>query len=317
VNAYCWKTCAVVSALLLLGSVCLAQNQPEEKSIVTGTGTVEVKRLPEALRVQVEVLAKGKDLKEALSNLKNRKKSAEQQLVKFGFTKEAVRFDEPMLSSDKTDRQRQMEMMVRDRIAKKGKDDPKNKPPPPVFVAAILKAEFSLPAAAAEELLLLSHDLQEKIKTADLAGMKDLKPASPQDEELAEEGRDPRTMGMDGEPQRGEPVFLFVSKIPDEVYAKALADAFAKAKRDAGQLARAAGAELDTLHNLQNASRATGAEMDDEMAYRMAIYRQRGYSGTFETGYDQEHVALGAQPGKATFRVTVTASFHLKNAPPK
>ena len=40
-----------------------AEPQPAASGIVAGTGTVEIKRRPEFLRVQVELLARGKDLK--------------------------------------------------------------------------------------------------------------------------------------------------------------------------------------------------------------------------------------------------------------
>ena len=62
-----------------------------------------------------------------------------------GAVKGAVTFGEPNLTPEKTDRQMQMEMMVRDRLnCKGGKNDPKAKQPPPVMVSAILQAELPL-----------------------------------------------------------------------------------------------------------------------------------------------------------------------------
>ena len=45
--------------------------QPQEGT-VTGVGSAEIKRPAEVLRVQVELVVKGKDLKEAIAKLKER-----------------------------------------------------------------------------------------------------------------------------------------------------------------------------------------------------------------------------------------------------
>jgi uncharacterized protein YggE len=277
---------------------------------VTGLGSVEIKRQPEVLRVQVEVLAKGKDVADALAKLKERRAAAEKKLADLGAAKEAVAFGEPALTAEKTDRQRQMEMMVRDRLSRKGgKNDPKAKQPPAVVVSATLKAELPLKAGTPEEFLALAHGLTEKIKAADLGGQKELKQLSPQEEEAAEETA--AEVGMSGEePQRGEPLILYVSKISEEEHDKALAEAFQKARREAGRLARSAGAELGPLHHLANTSQS-GGDIDPEMyAYSRANY-YRMMQGN-RSGEDRATEAVGVQPGKTTFRVMVTASFLVK-----
>src|SRR5262249_45744300 len=75
----------------------------------TGQGAVESQKRAESMRVSVEVVIKGKDLKDALAKLKARKEALEKQLVSLGAAKETIEFSEASVTSTKTDRQRQME----------------------------------------------------------------------------------------------------------------------------------------------------------------------------------------------------------------
>src|SRR5262249_10878642 len=123
-----------------------------------------------------------------------------------------------------------------------------------------------------EELLLVAHSLEERIKTADLGGTKDLKQLSPQDEELAQEQADEMVDFGDSEaPKRGEPIFLYVSKVSEDDKAKALEQAFKKAKREATLLARAAGVELGALRHLADHS-SSGAPDAEEFAVMDSPY---------------------------------------------
>src|SRR5262249_6225391 len=145
------------------------------------------------------------------------------------------------------------------RMLAQGKKDDKPKQPPTVVVYVPLKFEMPLKAADAEELLILASALEEKIKGADLGGIKEGKQMSPQDEEMAQEVME-QVPNDENEPRRGEPLFLFVSKVSTADQDQALASAFQKAKREAGRLARAAGAELGTLVHLDNNSGTAGVE---------------------------------------------------------
>src|SRR5262245_57665004 len=95
----------------------------------------EIKRQPNTLRVQVEVMAKGKDLKEALGKLKERREAVKQQLATLGATKDAIEFGEPSAGSGKTDRQRELERLVNERIRKTVKKDAKAKEAAPVVAS--------------------------------------------------------------------------------------------------------------------------------------------------------------------------------------
>jgi hypothetical protein len=123
----------------------------------------------------------------------------------------------------------------------------------------------------------------------------------------------PRYSRGEEEPKRGEPTFLFVRKISEEERDKALTEAFGKAKKEAGRLARAAGAELGALQQLggQNMSR----DIEDfsgmyDPYYGRRLRQMREPCGS--DGEQQNLEAAGVQPGKVAYRVVVSASFALK-----
>lgn len=299
---------SLMVCLLLLGWSPLSAQPPMEGS-VTGTGSVEVKRTPELLRVQVEVLGKGKTLKEALAKLKERKESAVAQLVALGVARDSVTFADVSVTQEKNDRQVQIERMLRGRLKAAGKKAPAAEPAvAPILVAALLKVDLPLKATAPEELLQAVLDLQEKIKAADLSGIKEIEKSSPQEEEIAEEMEAFR--GGEQGPKRGEPVFLYVAKVSEAERAKALAEAYHKSRNDAVRTAQAAGMDLGPLQHLAASHAATSTDSDDPYIMRLSPWaRERSGLGDEWNGE-----VVGTQPGKVTLRLQVTTSFSLKPA---
>jgi uncharacterized protein YggE len=279
---------------------------------VTATGSAEIKRQPELLRVQVEVMAKGKTIKEALAKLKERRDATLARVVELGAAKDNVVFGEANVGSEKTDRQVQMEQMLRMRLRTQGKKAPKAKEAP-VVVTAQLKADFPLAAASPEEFLVAAHTLQEKIKAADLGGAKDAAKLSPEEEEVAEELGGDEAMNDPSQPKRGEPVLLYVRKLTEDDRAKALAEAFAKAKREASRLAKSAGAELGGLHHLANQVGAGGDAEEPNPYVRQAYYTMMQQARLAQNQNDEAGAeAVGVTPAKVTLRVSVTAYFGIK-----
>ena len=283
---------------------------------VTGSGVVEIKRRPDRMRLQVELLAKGSNLKAALALLKDRIEAARVQVAALGVIKESVKFGDPKLSSTKTDQQKQMEQMLMQRLRQRGKRKGKQpKASSPVTVSAELTAEWKLTAKTVEELLLVSHELQEKIKAADLAGRKQAEKLSPEEQELLEEAESSFGYGSSDEPKPGEPSFLFVSGISDDDREKSLAAAFQKAKLRAARLAKATGSQLGELKSL-SAQYTPGADLDDYSmfgGYNSPAYQalQRAMTAA-QLGTEDELEAIGVLPGTLTYTITVTASFDLK-----
>lgn len=289
-------------------------------SSVSGTGTATIERAPETLRMEIDVLAKGKDLKDALGKLKQRRKAAEQQLAKLGADTKSIRFGTPRVSSIDNDQQRQMQMMMRQRMAGRGKRRAVDKPAvaPPVTIAVSLVAQWPLKTDAegadgAEQLLLAAHALEAKVKDADLGGRKAAEELSPEEAELAEESEDDDDqVYYGGQPQAkpGEPRFVYVASISDGQRAQALAKAFERAKADALRLAQAAGAKLGSLQRLSGGNEAGGdpESLSDWGPYEYQMYQRAAQ----QQPTDDKLEAIGARPGMLKCQVTVSATFALK-----
>ncbi len=85
-------------------------------------------------------------------------------------------------------------------MGKGGKKDPKNDLATPAVVSAVLNAEWLLKGESFEDLLIETTRLQDAIKGADLAGLKDLDKNSTDDEDArgAEGGGEPDARGGPG-----------------------------------------------------------------------------------------------------------------------
>ena len=171
------------------------------------------------------------------------------------------------------------------------------------------------PSPAAQQPLLAVNALQEKIKTADLAGTKDAEKLSPEQEEMLEEMEANQfDYGSNDEPKPGEPIFIFVSRISDAEREKALAEAFQKAKAQAARLAKAAGAELGNLKSLSGGSSSANNYNSygryNQYAYQ-ALQMARAEAGT-DDDESNDAEALGAEPGPVKINISVMAAFDLK-----
>jgi uncharacterized protein YggE len=286
-----------------------AAQAPAKTGTIAAAGSAEIKRQPQALRVQVEIVAKGKDLKEALVKLKERREAVKVLLRGFETAPESVAFGDPTLGGDKTDQQKQFEMMVAQRLRAGGKPLPKTGAQPTV-VSLSLKFDAPLKADSAEELLVQAEALQQKIKKADLGGAKDFEKLTPQQEELAEEMEMASMMGGEQGPKPGEPTFVFVGRVSEDEQTKALAEAFANAQRDAQQLAKAAGVTLGPLQHLEQ--NVQGGSMEDLMSQGYYGYNQYMAQRMQQVASMIEaREAVSMRPGAVVYRVNLTAHFHI------
>jgi len=212
-----------------------------------------------------------------------------------------------------------MEMMMAQRM--RGGRRPaakKEEVKPPVSVSTTLSAHWPLKAVSGEQLLIAATALQDKIKAADLAGMKEQSKLSPEEQELADELAAEQTGMYSGDetPKPGEPLFMFVASISADERDKLLAEGFKKAKDHAGRLAKAAGAELGLLRTLgdNELDASDEALMNDPFAGSNSNYRMMQMMRASRGGLSPEELseAVGSQPGKVIYRVMVTASFDLK-----
>lgn len=294
-----------------------AQYDRLTNSAVTGTGTIEIERMPEKMRVQVAVLSKAGSLKEALANLKTRVDAARKKVVTLGAKADSIKVEPARVSSEKTDRQKQMEAMVASRMRGKGKKGGKSSKSQPVTVSASMTAEFPLTGKDHEALLIEAQNLQDTIKAADLAGREAATKLTAEEQELQEEMNDPSTgmsYGGEEEAKPGDPMFLFVCVIPVEEREKAMAAAFKKAHADADQLAKAAGRGLGAMTYLSSNANSS-SDSDDETPYagnsayryRMALQMMRGTGTTAKK--DDTFEAIGSVPGLVKCTVVISVGY--------
>jgi len=308
------RTSAMMALGVLLG-LAAPQAGAEELATVIAQGTSVVERPPELLRMQLEIHAKATDLKTALSRLAERRAKAEKVLLELGADKESLKFGTPHVSAEATQRQQQMRMMVVQQLrARGGRPKEGVETPEPVTLALSVKAEWPLAQTEPNELLLMAHELQKKIKAADLSGKKEVEQPTEEEEELAEEMQSNYFDGS--EQQVGEPVFMYVAKIAPAVRKQAIADAFNQAKAKAEDLAQAAGASIGSLSELKCIEQG-GAGLDSMSPFDMSsYYTSLAYQAAQQLGgmasSNDGSEAVGTEPGPVRFGITVDASFRLK-----
>jgi uncharacterized protein YggE len=295
------------------------QGRSPETGTVSGSGMVLLKRKPDLLRLKVDVIAQGKTMKEALASLKDRREATQVSLGKLGAVKESVAFTDPQINSTVLAARQQMAMMIQARMGGGRAKKTAKKAAPPVVVSSRLTAEWPLKGKDTESLLLEISQLQETIKAADLAGKKDLEKLGGEDEELSQELEGMAEGPYGGDPSQGQPgtaAFTLVSKLTPQDRAGALADAFKKAKTQASEIAEAAGTKLGPLRQLGSLAQQ-GGEADSTSAQWQAYYQAMGGGRGAMPGTESEtdSEAQGTQPGEVTYRVTVTASFDIKEKP--
>jgi hypothetical protein len=289
-------------------------------SKVTGQGAFEMRKQPDILRVQVEVLAKARTAKDAVAKLQEHRQAAKAKLESMGALPATIEFSEPVVTNTMDPQEARMQAMMQRRMMMQGgkKAPAKAKEPPPIVVSCLLKAEIPLTAPNPEELLIVSHNLEERIKQADLGAMKSLKQGAPQEEEANEEQM--QMMGMmPGEEQnaRGTAILSYVKKLTAEDRALAVREAFKRAEKQAAELAGAAGLVLGPVISLDE----TPSQMNDSdgpnnmewMYSRMGIRVAVPQLGDYKKGPE----ASGSKPAMVAYRIGVNASFELKRLRPR
>jgi hypothetical protein len=280
---------------------------------ITATGAASLKRKPTVLRMYLELIAKGSTLDEAMKKMKQRREGAVAQLETLKADKNATTFGDLGLSSAKSPRQRQIETMIAARMQSRGKKAAKNQAPQPVAVTVLLTAQWTLDAEAPEQMLVVAQTLQDKIKAADLAGSKDAEKLSPEEQEVLDESA--QMMDSSGEQQTppGQPYFVFVAKISKADGEKLLAEAFAKAKVQAADLAKAAGVELGPLVGLsgQYGGQHSLGENEYNPYDNYSPIRRMLAQLTTDDDDESGQEAMSNDPASISFKGYVQASFHL------
>lgn len=308
----------LVAAFLIAAAVPLpARSQYEGLSGAgfSGTGITQIERMPETVRLQVAVLSKAANLKEALSGLKTRVEASRKKVESLGARPDSIKIEPAKVASEKSDRQRQMEAMVASRMRSKGKKGKQPAKAQPVIVSASMTAEFPLKSKEHEALLIEVQTLEEAIKAADLAGREAATKLTPEEQELQEEmAEQMSSYGSEEESKPGDPVLIFVASISETDRDKAMAEAFKKASAEAGRTAKAAGVELGSLKYVSSAV-SSGAEGEDYSSYgnrsyqtRLMLQRMSSAAG-LGSRRGEALEATGITPGLVKCTVTVNLGY--------
>ncbi len=307
--------CLPVPAWAQFGAMELAGMRMAGGQTVRGTGTVVLSRRPTLLRMHVELLAKGKTPEEALEKLKDRREAAVAQVEMLEAVKESVSCGDPSFSNLQAAQKKQFEQMIRQRMSSRGRKVPKGLQTAKTFSAsAVLMAEWPIQGDSPEERLLAVRAMEEKLKAADLGGAKEAEKMSAEEEEMAEEMAN--MMGSGEEKVAfGQPVFTYVAEVSDADRKAAMAKAFGKAKKQASELAQAAGVKLGPLAGLGGYTRGTGMEnmMTHYGGYSPQQYQQslaqRQAGGEKD---DEQTQATASTLGPVRFNIAVVAVYKLE-----
>lgn len=273
--------------------------------------------MPDVLRVEVLLLARGKDYRDALTRLDARRAMAGKRLVELGASEDTIASSDPAIIPA---RQNLRPISEASTNGLAPIDEPVSRAAPPPdgrarqvssTVSKRLRADLPLKAMGPDDLLLVAEDLQRRVKDADLAGIKELG----EDAALLEI---PGCGVCGGGAGVGAPSFQFVGRIDAKERAKALAIAFGKARSEAAQLAQAAGCELGGLRSISGTNSGafnlnglvTLPSARGDTPPMISADSARGTSGPSSEAQEE---AIGINPGKVQYRIGVTATFVLRS----
>ncbi len=293
--------------LSALGIVTWAVQVPalaaDAPSTVSTSGAASLQKSPTLLRVSIELIASDKTTEAAVAKLAGMRNDAKSKLTSLSADAESVKVTDPSTGdgAGMTAQQRQMQMMANMRNGGKKLAAEKS-----VTVSATIKASFKLPAGSADEILVKSQALTDKLKAAfaSAASGPATKPATSEEQELAEEMASSQG-DMSGVPKPGEPHITYAFPVSDEEAKKLTADALAIAKSDAQVLAKAAGMKLGAVYQLSDGS-AKAAD-NPYTAYMEAMGGDK--TPKPEAGVRE---AVGTQPGDVKYSASVSATFVLQ-----
>ena len=287
--------------LTLLGSAAVA----EESRVVTATGRVTLKQMPTSMRMAIQFKETGKDVAEALKNLKDRRDAAIATLIKLGAVKDSIREGIPGAVGEDPQSARMIAMMQRHNP---GAAPKKKKGAAKVTLTGSLTAEWELSGDKLEETLKLIQSIKDKIAAAELAGPSSKKKLTPEElEEMEEAEMLQQEMGIHGEHKVGEPSYAFTVRISEDEAQKARAAAFQKAKRQAEKLVASAGRRLGKLRGLQSHGESGLHEQ-----FQIDGYLPHGAGGSMADSDDVDELLVKSHTfGKIPYVVAVQAMFDI------
>jgi uncharacterized protein YggE len=302
---------AVACAQFTRAEIPAVSGDAAEHNTLAASGTSVIKNLPTVIRVTVQLSGKGKTIEEAMAKLKERRETASAQVQKLKADKKDIKFGAPSLANAQASRQQQLEMMVAQRMGQ-GKKPKGLQAPESTTVGCSMTVEWPIAGKTAEEILVESQALKQKVKAAELSGKKEAEKLTPEEEELAAEMEEAARNNGEDPQAAGEPQFLFVARITDAERQKAYADAFAKAKRNGEELAKAAGVELGPLVGLSGQGHGNQNLGEPDYSYNSGYYqRQIRLPQAAADPEAQEFESVSTDPDSVAFSFMISAVFKM------
>jgi hypothetical protein len=266
-------------------------------------GVATVRQRPSLLLMKHRLRAAESTLELGLARLKAQREAASQWLKRL----EAVRveFGEPHFD-DQTDKDPLTKLRTATikglgkRLAAGAADDRRG------GVNVVLTAVWDISAMSAEQTLLLLDRL--RFEAAEDAGPAESAEEPPGWNTPEEQMREIFTQLHQPPPDDRAPQFLFVARLSDEQMEKAEAESFARARRNAERLARAAGLSLGKLESLYCGAGGLRESRPNRMMERQRCEALLAGS-TYELG-EQESVSDDLR--SAEFTITVNVSYLLE-----
>ncbi|MFO1044419.1 MAG: SIMPL domain-containing protein [Planctomycetaceae bacterium] len=293
-----------IAIITIIGLLHVGTGRAEDSRVVTAVGKTTLKKLPTSMRMTIQFKETGKDITEALKNLKDRRDAATATVIKLGAVKESIQEGIPGSAADDPQAARMMAMMERHNptaVSRKKKGAAK------VTLTGSLSAEWVLNGDKLDDTLKQIQSIKDKIIAAELAGAQTKKKLTPEEMEEMEE-MEMMQQEIGGVQQKaGEPGYIFIARISEEEAAKARAAAFQKATRQAEQLVASAGRKLGKLRGMQSHG-TMGMEND----FQVYGYRAHNGADANENSDDGDELLVKSPTfGKIPYFVAVQAMFDI------
>lgn len=175
---------------------------------VQGTGTVTIERQPQRMQMEVDILFRAGSVEDAVAGLQEQIETARLQLVELGAIEDSITVGDPSIDTRQSNQQQMMQQMITPSFGAPARNRPESKAKQPVTLTALMKAEWELDQAATADLLVRTHELQEQIRAADVAGSEAATQLTPEEQEVFEEMQQQYGSYGSDEAKPGEPLFF-------------------------------------------------------------------------------------------------------------
>ena len=293
-----------IAIITIIGLLHVGTGRAEDSRVVTAVGKTTLKKLPTSMRMTIQFKETGKDVTEALKNLKDRRDAATATVMKLGAVKESIQEGIPGFVGDDPQAARMMAMMERQNPAAVSR---KKKGAAKVTLTGSLSAEWVLSGDKLDDTLKQIQSIKDKITAAELAGAQTKKKLTPEEMEEMEEMEMMQQEIRGVQQKAGEPGYIFIARISEEEAAKARAAAFQRATRQAEHLMASAGRKLGKLRGMQ--SHGTMGMENDFQVY--GYHAHNGADANENSDDGDELLVKSPTFGKIPYFVAVQAMFDI------